>query len=278
MFKENLLLGKNIIVTGGGTGIGKSISTKFCELGANVFILSRKEDVLKNTCDELNQKFSRHAAHYKVCDISNPQMVTDVVDELFEKSNIDILINNAAGNFISKSESLSHRAFDAISKIVYNGTAYMTLACGKKWIEKSLKGNVLSIVATYATTGSAYVLPSAMAKAGVLVMTRSLAVEWGAKGIRFNAIAPGPFPTQGAWERLIPNEKLGNNFITRNPLGRPGKHEEIANLSAFLVSDFCEFINGDVITIDGGEWLKGAGEFNFLEEMSDSDWENFRKK
>ena len=224
----------------------------------------------------MNKKFNREAAFYKTCDISNPQNVEDVVNYLFDKHDINVLLNNAAGNFICRSEDLSHRAFDIVTKIVLNGTAYVSLACGKKWLNQGKKASVLSIVTTYATTGSAYVLPSAMGKAGVLAMTRSLAVEWGAKGVRFNAIAPGPFPTPGAMERLIPNEKLGNYFVTRNPLGRPGEHSELANLASYLVSDSSGFINGEVITIDGGEWLKGAGEFNFLDCLTDEDWKNLR--
>ena len=278
MYKEGFLSGKNIIVTGGGTGLGRSMSERFIELGANVFITSRKEDVLKKTCDEINTQFNRKAIQYRICDISNPQSVQETVNDLFSHYHINVLVNNAAGNFISRSENLSHRAFDIVTKIVFNGTAYFTLACGKKWLEKKQKANVLSIVTTYATTGSAYVLPSAMAKAGVLAMTRSLAVEWGSQGIRFNAIAPGPFPTPGAWERLIPNAKLGQQFETRNPLGRPGEHIELANLASFLTSDFSGFINGEVITIDGGEWLKGAGEFNFLDSLTDEEWKNLRNK
>lgn len=278
MFDQNLLAKKNILVTGGGTGLGRSMAERFVELGANVFIMSRKEDVLKKTCEEINEKSKRQAAQYKVCDISNPQNVQDVVDDLFSKEEIHALINNAAGNFICRSEDLSHRAFDIVSKIVYNGTAYMTLACGKKWLEKKSKATVLSIVTTYATTGSSYVLPSAMAKAGVLTMTRSLAVEWGKKGLRFNAIAPGPFPTEGAWDRLIPNAELGKVFEKRNPLGRYGEHIELTNLASYLVSDYSGFINGEVVTIDGGEWLKGAGEFNFLDALTDDEWKSMKKK
>lgn len=278
MYQKEMLAGKNILITGGGTGIGKNIAFRAAELGAQVVITSRKEDVLKATCAELNARLEREALQYRVCDISNPQMVSEMVSELFSQYDIDVLLNNAAGNFIAKSEGLSARAFDAVSKIVYNGTAYVTLECGKRWLAAKKKANVLSIVTTYAWTGSAYVLPSAMAKAGVLAMTRSLAVEWGKQGIRFNAIAPGPFPTQGAWDRLIPNEKLGHEFVTRNPMGRAGNHDELANLAVYLMSNYSEFINGEVVTIDGGEWLQGAGEFNFLEAMSEEDWANFSKK
>ena len=184
----------------------------------------------------------------------------------------DILVNNAAGNFIARSETLSHRAVDAVLGIVLHGTSNVTLACGRRWLEARRAGTVLSIVTTYAWTGSAYVTPSAMAKAGVLAMTRSLAVEWGGRGVRLNAIAPGPFPTEGAWQRLVPNAELAREFETRNPLERPGEHRELADLAAFLASDGAGFINGEVVTIDGGEWLKGAGQFNFLERLTDADW------
>jgi NAD(P)-dependent dehydrogenase (short-subunit alcohol dehydrogenase family) len=191
---------------------------------------------------------------------------------------LDALLNNAAGNFVARTETLSPRAFDAILSIVLHGSAYVTLACGKRWLSTGHPATVLSIVTTYAWTGSAYVVPSAMAKAGVLAMTRSLAVEWGGRGIRLNAIAPGPFPTPGAWERLVPRPDLARELETRNPLGRPGKHGELADLASFLLSDHAGYINGDVIAIDGGEWLKGAGQFNFLDRLTPEEWETMRAK
>jgi NAD(P)-dependent dehydrogenase (short-subunit alcohol dehydrogenase family) len=213
-----------------------------------------------------------------MCDLKDPAAVEKMVENIWALGPLDILVNNAAGNFISRTEDLSHRALDIVLDIVLHGTSYVTLACGKRWLKEKHSANVLSIVTTYAWTGSAYVVPSAMAKAGVLAMTRSLAVEWGNRGLRFNAIAPGPFPTPGAWDRLVPNQEFGKLFETKNPLGRHGEHIELANLASFMISDFAGFLNGEVITIDGGEWLQGAGEFNFLKTMSPHDWDAFRKK
>jgi NAD(P)-dependent dehydrogenase (short-subunit alcohol dehydrogenase family) len=210
------------------------------------------------------------------CDVREVDQIQRMLDELFAERPLDALVNNAAGNFIARSETLSPRALDAVLNIVLKGSAACTLGCGRRWLEAGRAGNVLSIVTTYAWTGSAYVLPSAMAKAGVLAMTRSLAVEWGRRGIRLNAIAPGPFPTEGAWERLLPDEQLARRFETRNPLGRPGNHEELADLAAFLLADGSAFVNGEVVTIDGGEWLDGAGQFNFLDELSDEAWAALR--
>ena len=203
-----------------------------------------------------------------------------MLDAVWADGGLDTLINNAAGNFLARTETLSTRALDAVLGIVLHGSAYMTLACGKRWIAEARPqgrpANVLSIVTSYAWTGSAYVVPSAMAKAGVLAMTRSLAVEWGPKGIRLNAIAPGPFPTKGAWDRLIPNKEIEAAWLGRVPLGRVGAHRELADLAAFLISDGAGYINGEVVTIDGGEWLKGAGQFSLMEALSEDDWEAMR--
>ncbi|MFQ5467742.1 MAG: SDR family oxidoreductase, partial [Kiloniellaceae bacterium] len=195
-----------------------------------------------------------------------------------EGGGLDILVNNAAGNFIAKSETLSHRALDAVLGIVVHGTAYATLACGRRWIAARRPGAGRSIVATYAWSGSAYVVPSAMGKAGVLAMTQSLAVEWGPYGIRSNAIAPGPFPTEGAWSRLVPNAEVAAAWRARVPLGRFGTQGELADLAAYLVSDGAGFINGEVVVIDGGEWLKGAGQFSLMERLSEADWAAMRPK
>lgn len=277
MFIQNLLENKKVLVTGGGTGLGKSMSERFLSLGASVVICGRREDILTETCEQFNAKYANKAS-FKVCDIRDAYSVENLVEQIWSDSPLDILVNNAAGNFISRTEDLSYRAFDVVLDIVLHGTTYVTLACGKKWLQNNLKASVLNIVTTYAWTGSAYVVPSAMAKAGILAMTRSLAVEWGNRGIRMNAIAPGPFPTKGAWDRLVPNEDLGKILESKNPLGRSGEHIELANLASFLVSDFSSYINGEVVTIDGGEWLQGAGEFNFLRDLKEEDWEYMKKK
>jgi NAD(P)-dependent dehydrogenase (short-subunit alcohol dehydrogenase family) len=274
MLKENALKDKVIVVTGGGTGLGKSMSKYFLELGASVVITSRKIDVLNETAKELADQTKGNILPVQ-CDVTDYNQVENLLNTSLEKyGKVDVLVNNAAGNFISPTERLSNRAFDIIINIVLKGTYNCTLAFGKHWIEKKSEGTVLNIVTTYAWTGSAYVVPSACAKAGVLSLTRSLAVEWGKYGIRTNAIAPGPFPTKGAWERLLPGDlKDKLDFKNKVPLKRVGEHQELANLAAFLVSDFSSFINGEVITIDGGEWLKGAGQFNMLEAIPENMWD-----
>ncbi|MBO4234614.1 SDR family oxidoreductase [Riemerella anatipestifer] len=274
MLKENALKDKVAIVTGGGSGLGKAMSKYFLELGAKVVITSRDLDKLKNTAAELENATGGTALPL-ACDVRNYDEVEAMKAETLKTfGKIDILVNNAAGNFISPTERLSANAFDVIIDIVLKGTKNCTLSIGKHWIEEKQKGTVLNIVTTYSWTGSGYVVPSACAKAGVLAMTRSLAVEWAKYGIRFNAIAPGPFPTKGAWERLLPGD-LAEKFDMRKkvPLRRVGEHQELANLAAYLVSDFSAYINGEVITIDGGEWLHGAGEFNMLEQIPAEMWD-----
>jgi NAD(P)-dependent dehydrogenase (short-subunit alcohol dehydrogenase family) len=277
VFRSDLLAGKRVLVTGGGTGLGFSMGRRFMELGAELAICGRREAVLKAASDRLRAGLGRGAATH-VCDLREPDAVESMIEQVWRDGPLDILVNNAAGNFIARSESLSPRGLDAVLGIVLHGTGYATLACGRRWIAEGRRATVLSIVTSYAWTGSAYVVPSAMAKAGVLAMTRSLAVEWGPKGIRLNAIAPGPFPTPGAWERLVPSPELAKTFETRNPLGRAGKHEELANLAAFLVAEEAGYINGEVVTIDGGEWLQGAGQFNFLSRLSPAEWDALRPK
>ncbi len=282
MLKENSLNGKTIIVTGGGSGLGKSMSEYLLSLGANIVITSRREDLLKKVANNMMKEFGGKVLPI-TCDVRNPDLVSKVIDESYsEFKKVDCLLNNAAGNFISPTERLSTRAFDAVIDIVLKGTINFSLLLGKKWIKQKEPGNILNIVTTYAWTGSGYVVPSACAKAGVLSLTRSLAVEWAKYNIRSNAIAPGPFPTKGAWERLLPGD-LKDKFdpSKKVPLKRVGEHHELANLAAYLVSDFSSYINGEVITIDGGEWLKGAGQFNNLEKVSDEMWDFFsmiRKK
>ena len=282
MLKENSLKDKVILVTGGGSGLGKSMVKYFLDLGANVIITSRREKLLNEVAKEFNSKYNSEVFPVS-CDVRNIDQVEKVIDKSFKKfGKIDCLLNNAAGNFISPTERLSTRAFDAVIDIVLKGTINFSLTLGKRWINNKNEGNILNIVTTYSWTGSGYVVPSACAKAGVLSMTRSLAVEWAKYKIRSNAIAPGPFPTKGAWERLLPGD-LKEKFdpSKKVPVGRVGEHQELANLAAYLVSDYSAYINGEVITIDGAEWLKGAGQFNHLEMVSDQMWDMFdmmRKK
>lgn len=279
MLKEDALKGKRILITGGGTGLGKAMTDYFLELGAACLITSRKDEIIQATAKELSSKHRGNCLAI-AGDVRNYEDVERVVSYGYEHlGGIDILINNAAGNFISPTERLSHRAFESVIGIVLQGSINYTLALGKRWIEANEQGKtVLSIVTTYAWTGSGYVVPSATAKAGVLAMTRSLAVEWGKKGIRLNAIAPGPFHTSGAMDRLLPGELAQLLSPTKRiPLGRLGKLEELANLSAYLISDYSSYVNGEVITIDGGEWLKGAGEFNGLDIIPDEQWNEIEK-
>lgn len=277
MFQTDLLRGKRMLVTGGGTGLGLAMGKRFLELGASLVICGRREQVLKDAAGEMNKAAPGRVA-WHVCDIRDAAAVDTVLEAIWKDGPLDALVNNAAGNFISRTEELSSRAVDAVLGIVLHGSAYVTIGCGKRWLAEGHKAAVLSIVTTYAWTGSAYVVPSAMAKAGVLAMTQSLAVEWGGRGVRLNAIAPGPFPTKGAWERLVPRPDLAHRFETKNPLGRVGRHEELANLASFLLSDGSGYINGEVVTIDGGEWLQGAGQFNFLSELTDADWQALKPK
>lgn len=282
MFREGALAGKSFIVTGGGTGLGRSMTKYLMELGAQVAITSRKLEVLQKTASELEKETGGRCLAI-ACDVRN----YDEVEAMWQQAvaqfgQVDGLLNNAAGNFISPTERLSHRAFDTVVDIVLKGSYNCTLAGGKYWIANKLSATVLNIVTTYAFTGSGYVVPSACAKAGVLAMTRSLAVEWAKYGIRMNAIAPGPFPTEGAWSRLIP-PGLEEDFdmSKKVPVGRVGHHQELANLAAYLLSGYSAYVNGEVIVIDGGEWLKGAGEMNALEKVPEKLWdmmEQMRKR
>ncbi|WP_438422596.1 SDR family oxidoreductase [Aquimarina macrocephali] len=275
MLRDGALKGKNIVVTGGGSGLGKSMTRYFLELGANVAITSRNLEKLQNTAKELESETGGTCLPVQ-CDVREYDQVETMRDKVLEAfGSVDVLLNNAAGNFISPTERLSHRAFDIIIDIVLKGTKNCTLAFGKHWIKNNYKNTVvLNIVTTYAWTGSAYVVPSATAKAGVLAMTRSLAVEWAKYGMRFNAIAPGPFPTKGAWDRLLPGDlKDKIDMAKQVPLARVGDHQELANLAAYLVSDFSAYVNGEVVTLDGGEWLKGAGQFNLLEQIPEEMWD-----
>jgi len=275
MLRDGSLDGKVIIVTGGGSGLGKAMTSYFLELKAKVVITSRDIDKLQLAARELEEKTGGEVLAVQ-CDVRSYEQVEAMLKSALDRfGRVDGLLNNAAGNFISPTERLSSNAFDTIIDIVLKGTKNCTLVCGKHWIEtKQKKATVLNIVTTYAWTGSAYVVPSATAKAGVLAMTRSLAVEWAKYGIRFNAIAPGPFPTKGAWDRLLPGNLKDEFDMTKKiPLKRLGDHQELANLAAYLMSDFSAYINGEVVTIDGGEWLQGAGEFNILEKVPKEMWD-----
>jgi NAD(P)-dependent dehydrogenase (short-subunit alcohol dehydrogenase family) len=277
MFQSDLLQDRRILITGGGSGLGKSMGRRVLELGARLVICGRRANVLEETRAEFDAAFAGRTRAIP-CDLRDAAQVEALVDAIWQEGPLDALVNNAAGNFLARSETLSPRALDAVLAIVLHGTAYVTLACGRRWLAENHPGNVLSIVATYAETGSPYVVPSAMAKAGVLAMTRSLAVEWGGRGIRLNAIAPGPFPTEGAWSRLVPNEAMDRAWMNKIPLGRVGEHRELADLAAFLLADGSAYINGEVVVIDGGEWLKGAGQFSLMEALSEDDWVAMKKR
>lgn len=278
MLKPDAFKGKTILITGGGTGLGRSIGKYLLQVGANLVISSRKKDVIDKTAAELmNETGGKVLA--VACDIRKYDEVEKVIKAAEEEfGQLHGVLNNAAGNFISPTERLSHRAFDIVVDIVLRGTYYVTLAVGKNWIAKKQSGSFLNIVTTYAWTGSGYVVPSACGKAGVLALTRSLAVEWAKYGIRSNAIAPGPFPTEGAWSRLMPGE-LVKKFdpAARIPLKRVGEHQELANLAAYLLSDYSAYVNGEVVTIDGGEWLRNGGEFSYLEELPKEMWDQLEK-
>jgi NAD(P)-dependent dehydrogenase (short-subunit alcohol dehydrogenase family) len=275
MLRDDALSGKVIVVTGGGSGLGKAMTKYFMELGAKVTITSRDLEKLKKTAAELEAETGGTCLPLQ-CDVRFYEQVETMLQHTIAQfGKVDVLLNNAAGNFISPTERLSANAFDTVIDIVLKGSKNCTLAFGKHWIDtKQESATILNIVTTYAWTGSAYVVPSATAKAGVLAMTRSLAVEWAKYGIRSNAIAPGPFPTKGAWDRLLPGD-LAEKFdmAKKVPLKRVGDHQELANLAAYLVSDFSAYINGEVVTIDGGEWLKGAGQFNLLEAIPEEMWD-----
>ena len=272
MLKDETLADKTILITGGGTGLGKSMGKYFMELGANLIITSRKQEVLDKTAQEFNE-YSGSVLPL-AGDVRKAKDVQDILDKGQNKFGIiDGLVNNAAGNFISPTERLSTKAFDVIVDIVLKGTYNYSLLLGKHWIEKKEPGVILNIVTTYAWTGSAYVAPSAAAKGGVLALTRSLAAEWVKYDIRSNAIAPGPFPTKGAWDRLFPKPiSKFFNFEKTLPMKRYGHHQELANLAAYMISDYAGYMNGEVVTLDSGEWIKNAGQFNKLEKVPKKAW------
>src|ERR1700736_5202620 len=259
LFQADLLKSKGIFLTGGGSGLGRSMALHFASLGARLFIVGRRPEPLKSVCEEI-QRAGGTASKNAESQIGE----------------INTLVNNAAGNFMARTEKLTPNAFNAVVGFVLNGSFNCTQVFGKCWIEKKQPGNVLNIVTTYAAanSGSGFVVPSACAKAGVLALTTSLAVEWGKYNIRLNAIAPGPFPTEGAWSRLIPSKQFEEHAKDSHPMKRFGRHEELTSLAAFLLSDMAEYINGECVVIDGGDWLRGAGEFNDLLLIPDAAWEN----
>jgi NAD(P)-dependent dehydrogenase (short-subunit alcohol dehydrogenase family) len=279
MFQPDLLKDRAIFLTGGGTGLGRSMALHFSRLGARMFLIGRREEPLKETCAEIHQHGG--AAAFLSCDVRN----FEAVDAAFAAAEghfgeIDSLVNNAAGNFMARTEKLSPNAFNAVVSIVLNGTFHCTQAFARRRIAKKLGGNILNITTTYAAanSGSGYVVPSACAKAGVLALTTSLAVEWAKYHIRINAIAPGPFPTEGAWSRLMPSKQFEEHAINKHPMRRFGKHDELTNLAAFLLSEMSEYINGECVVIDGAQWLRGAGEFNDLALLPENVWEQLESR
>jgi len=274
MFKDDLLKGKRILVTGGGTGLGKEMASHYAQHGAELYICGRRENVLKETSDQLRSEYGVDV-HYESLDIRASEDVDGFIQRIFDDGPLDGLVNNAAGNFISPTKDLSHKGFDAIANIVFHGTFYMTHSVGKRWIEAKHKGSIISILTTWVWTGSPYVVPSAMSKSGINAMTQSLAAEWGKYNIKVNAIAPGPFPTKGAWERL--NPKGDDESSMRSiPLGRVGEMNELQNLATFLMADGCDYLTGQTIAIDGAQYLTGGGTFSGLDKLSEEDWEQMR--
>ena len=275
MFKDNILQGKKILVTGGGTGLGKEMSEHYIQHGAEVVICGRRESVLAETAEEFKEKYGS-TVRFQALDIRSAQDVDDFIDTIFQEGPLHGLVNNAAGNFISPTKDLSARGFDAIANIVFHGTFYVTHAVGKKWIEHQIKGSIISILATWVWTGSPFVVPSAMSKSALHTMTKSLAVEWGPNGIRVNAIAPGPFPTEGMTARLSPKGDMQKDSDNTIPMGRMGEMNELQNLATFLMADGCEYLTGQTIAIDGAQYLSGGGTFSQLSKMSDDDWAEIR--
>jgi NAD(P)-dependent dehydrogenase (short-subunit alcohol dehydrogenase family) len=276
VFKDRLLKGQRILVTGGGTGLGKVMAERFLELGAELFICGRRKSVCDATAFELADKTGGQVTSYGV-DIRNAAAVDEMIADIFRTAPLTGLVNNAAGNFISRTEDLSPKGFDAVANIVMHGTFYVTHAVGRRWIAARQRGSVVSIIVTWVDNSGPFVVPSAMSKAAIATMTRSLAVEWGRYGIRLNAIAPGVFPTEGASKRLRPGEEPGEHTKKVNPMGRFGRMEELQNLATFLLADGCEWLNGETIAVDGGQHLASAGSFYDLRDWSDEQWRAARE-
>jgi NAD(P)-dependent dehydrogenase (short-subunit alcohol dehydrogenase family) len=280
VFTPDLLQQKRILITGGGTGLGRAMAERFLSLGATVYICGRRAAVLDHTRAELAENAGERIRSIP-CDVRDAAQIESLLDIIWRDGPLNVLVNNAAGNILARTEELSPRAWEAVLGIVLNGTINCTMACGRRWLAASQPASVLNISTSYAASGSgsAYVVPSAVAKAGVMALTTSLAVEWGPRGIRLNGIAPGPVPTEGAFSRLLPRAELEELALRRNPLRRFGTTEELANLATFLVSDICTYINGEIIVMDGGEWLQGAGEFSEIGGMmTEEDWAAMRPR
>jgi NAD(P)-dependent dehydrogenase (short-subunit alcohol dehydrogenase family) len=277
MFQSDLLKDRSILITGGGTGLGRAMALRLAGLGAAIFLVGRREAPLEETAAEIRRLGAR--AGWASADVRDFAAVERAIERAYaELGGIDSLINNAAGNFLARTERLSPNAFAAVVGIVLQGSFHCTLALGRRWIDAACPGRVLNILTTYAYSGSPYVVPSASAKAGVLAMTRSLAAEWARYRIRLNAIAPGPFPTEGAWQRLVPSPEAEQAWLQQHPMRRFGRHEELANLAAFLLSDQAEYINGECVTIDGGLSACGAGGFSHLLDAPPEFWEQFESR
>jgi NAD(P)-dependent dehydrogenase (short-subunit alcohol dehydrogenase family) len=278
MFTNDLLKGKRILITGGGTGIGRAMAERFLQLGAILYICGRRAEVIQQAATELAAATGGSIEGF-ACDVRNNDDVEAIIERIWATGPLDVLVNNAAGNFLARTEELSPRAFDAVIDIVLKGTINMTMACGRRWLAANHKGTVLSVATTYADTGSAYVVPSAVAKAGVVSLMRSLAVEWGGRGIRTVAIAPGAIRTEGAFSRLLPTPDLEKQLLQHNPLHRFGTLDEIANLGAFLISDQAGYINGEMVYMDGGEALAGSSTFSMIgRQLPDAAWEMMKPK
>jgi NAD(P)-dependent dehydrogenase (short-subunit alcohol dehydrogenase family) len=276
IFKDGLLKGKRILVTGGGTGLGEVMAEAYAKLGAAVYICGRRASVLDETAKKISDATGANVKGI-ACDIRVAEAVEDVIAQIWSDGGaLTGLVNNAAGNFISRTKDLSPRGFNAIADIVFRGSFYVTLACGKRWIEGGHKASVISILTTWIWNGGPFTVPSAMSKAGLNIMTKSLATEWGPNGIRLNAIAPGPFPTKGAWERLNPKASNRGDSSSTIPMGRVGEMDELANLAVFLMSDGCDYLTGQTIALDGAMHLASGGNFAAMSALGDADWERIR--
>jgi len=275
MFEKGLLADKRILVTGGGSGLGAAMGHRFVELGAELIICGRRREMLEATAARMRSELGGKVAVIG-CDIRDGAAVDVMMEEIWREAPLDVLVNNAAATFIAQTEHLSARAADAILAPTLHGTMYCTLAAGRRWIDGRHKGVVLSILSTSTITGRAFTVPSAMAKSAVLAMTRSLAVEWGPKGVRTVAIAPGAFPTPGASGQLRP-EGRDESWAQRNPLGRAGEHGELADLASFLISDQAGYINGEMVVQDGGAHLRSSGAEDLL-QWTDAQWQTQRER